>query len=76
MTRNTRSKANIEKKIVELYIRLKKRKTTNIARKTNLKKRLEFFKNLLQEIENSSSSEVIAETDQSVTSLSTDSSAE
>lgn len=75
MTRNSRSKANIEKKIVELYIRLSKRQTSNIKRKANLKARLEFFKNLLQEIENSST-EVLAETDQSVTSLSTDSAAE
>jgi hypothetical protein len=76
MTRNSRSKANIEKKIVELYIRLHKRKTNNIARRANLKARLEFFKNLLQEVETASSGETLAETDQSVTSLSTDSASE
>lgn len=76
MTRNPRTKQNIEKKIVELYLRLKKRQTTNIARKANLKARLEFFKNLLQEIENSSAPEVLAETDQTITSLSTDSASE
>ena len=76
MTRNSRSKANIEKKIVELYIRLHKRKTNNIARKTNLKKRLEFFKNLLQEMENTTTSEALNETDQTITSLSTDSATE
>jgi hypothetical protein len=71
MTRNSRSKQNIERKIVELYIRLNKRKTTKIARRQNLKKRLEFFKALLQETTDAQATEVLAETDQSVTSLST-----
>jgi hypothetical protein len=76
MTRNSRSKQNIEKKIVELYIRLKKRKTSKIARKQNLLKRLEFFKALLQQTTDAQATEVLAETDQSVSSLSTDSASE
>lgn len=52
MTRKPRSKKNIENKITELFIRLKKRQTTKISRKQNLKARLEFFKGLLQEIHN------------------------
>jgi hypothetical protein len=50
MTRETRSKKNIEKKITELYVRLHRRQTTKLSRKQNLKARLEFFKGLLQEI--------------------------
>jgi ABC-type phosphate/phosphonate transport system ATPase subunit len=50
MTRKSRSKKNIENKITELYIRLHKRQTGSISRRQNLKHRLEFFKNLLQEI--------------------------
>lgn len=76
MTRNSRSKQNIEKKIVELYIRLNKRKTGKIARKQNLKKRLEFFKGLLQDMTDSQATQVLSETDQSVTSLSADSDTE
>lgn len=76
MTRKSRSKENIEKKIVELYIRLKKRKTTKISRRINLQKRLEFFKKLLQEFPEEQSKEFLAETDQSVTSLSTNSAGE
>lgn len=49
MTRNKRNKANLEQKITELYIRSTKRKTSKISRKINLQKRLEFFKNLLNE---------------------------
>jgi epoxyqueuosine reductase QueG len=76
MTRNSRSKQNLEKKIVELYIRLKKRKTNKISRKGNLKNRLEFFKKQLQEITDAEATQALAETDQTITSLSTDSSAE
>lgn len=73
MTRKSRSKENIEKKIVELYIRLKKRKTTKTSRRLNLQHRLEFFKKLLQELPEEHTSEALAETDQSITSLSTNS---
>lgn len=50
MTRKARTKKNLEKKITELFIRLKKRQTTKLSRKKNLKARLEFFKGLLQQI--------------------------
>jgi len=50
MTKNPRDKKNLEKKITELFIRLKRRQTTKLSRKQNLKARLEFFKGLLQEI--------------------------
>lgn len=76
MTRKSRSKKNIEKKIVELYIRLKRRQTTKTTRLINLRKRLEFFKGLLQEMQDSESAEVLSETDQTVTSLSTNSQSE
>lgn len=49
MTRKPRSKKNLERKITELYLRLKKRQTKKPARLQNLKKRIEFFKGLLQE---------------------------
>lgn len=49
MTRNKRTKANLEQKITELYIKANKRQTSKLSRKMNLRKRLEFFKNLLNE---------------------------
>lgn len=76
MTRKARTKKNIEKKIVDLFIKLKKRQTTKTSRRINLQKRLEFFKNLLQEFPDEQMSEVLSETDQNVTSLSTDSASE
>jgi hypothetical protein len=50
MTRNPRTKAALEAKITDLYIRLMRRKTTKVSRKVNLKKRLEFFTSLLAEM--------------------------
>lgn len=73
MTRNERSKKNIENKIVEIYLRLEKRQTKKPARLANLRKRLEFFKNLLNEM-SAEESKALNETDQSVSSLSTESS--
>ena len=76
MTKKSRSKENIERKIVELFLKHRKRKTTKISRRVNLQKRLEFFKKLLQEFPEENANDVLAETDQSVTSLSTDSAGE
>jgi len=73
MTKNFRDKKNLEKKITELYIRLKKRQTTKISRKQNLKARLEFFKGLLQQIhaqESTSSNGDLQNTTPDVMSLS------
>lgn len=73
MTRNPRNKKNLEKKITELYIRLKKRQTTKISRKKNLEARLAFFKSLLQEIhrnESTSSNSDLQNTTQDSMSLS------
>lgn len=73
MTENFRDKKNLEKKITELYIRLKKRQTTKISRKQNLKARLEFFKGLLQQIhdqESTSSNGDLQNTTPDVMSLS------
>lgn len=74
MTRNERSKKNIENKIVEIYLRLKKRQTKKPARLANLRKRLEFFKNLLNEMSAAEETKALNETDQSVSSLSTETS--
>ena len=49
MTKTDRTKASLEAKVTELYIRLHRRQTMKIQRKKNLEKRLEFFKNLLHE---------------------------
>lgn len=77
MTRKPRTKANIENKIVELYIRLHKRQTQKPARLINLRKRLEFFKGLLQEIvDNESTSSNSDLLDTSGETLRTDSPAE
>lgn len=76
MTRKPRTRANLESKIIELTIKLTRRKTTKISRRINLQKRIEFFKNLLHELPEENSIGVGAETDQSVTSLSTDSAGE
>ena len=77
MTRKPRTKANIENKIVELYIRLHKRQTRKPARLINLRKRLEFFKDLLQQIvDNESTSSNSDLTDTSVETLRTESSPE
>jgi hypothetical protein len=50
MTRKPRSKKNLERKITELYLKLQKRQTKKPARLQNLRKRIEFFKGLLQEL--------------------------
>lgn len=50
MTRTSRTKAQLEAKITELYVKLLRRKTTKVSRKINLKKRMEFFQGLLSEM--------------------------
>lgn len=51
MTRKPRSRKNIEKKIVELYVRLHKRQTTKPFRLQNIRKKLFFFKQLLEDMD-------------------------
>lgn len=51
MTRNPRSRASIEARITDLYIRLMRRQTNRISRKMNLKKRMEFFRGLLEQMD-------------------------
>lgn len=76
MTRNPRTRKNLERKIVSLQIKLSKRKTTKISRRANLKHRIEFYKTQLQVVIDSESvSNAAAGTgDQAASSLSTESS--
>jgi hypothetical protein len=54
MTRNKRTKASLEQKVTELYIRANSRKTTKLSRKLGLQRRYHFYRNLLmQELQNS-----------------------
>lgn len=73
MTRKTRSKKNIERKIVEIYLRLQKRQTKNPMRLATLRNRLQFFKDQLEELAANEETSNVTETDQTVTSLSTES---
>ena len=50
MTRKPRTQREIEDKLVELYIKLHKRKTQKISRRTKLKRTIESFKDELQKI--------------------------
>lgn len=50
MTKIPRDKKNLEQKIVQLYIKLHKRKTTKISRRVNLQKKIEFYKTQLAEV--------------------------
>lgn len=50
MTRNPRTKKNLERKIVQLQIKLQKRQTRKLSRLANLRGRIQFYKNQLEQI--------------------------
>jgi len=50
MTRNPRTKKNLERKIVQLQIKLQKRQTRKLSRLANLRGRIQFYKTQLEQI--------------------------
>lgn len=63
MTRTPRTKQDIENKIVQLYIKLHKRKTEKPSRRMKIKRTIEAFKDQLQKIAVSEQNNTQNETD-------------